>query len=69
MKERRIQTEKFDAKLCKDKGKMEERRKKKQEQRKREKIEESLHHDGQVAGDERVKRLRMSKQKLLWELE
>jgi hypothetical protein len=38
--------------LCMERWKKEERRIK---------IEESLHHDGQVAGDERVKRLRMSK--------
>jgi hypothetical protein len=48
---------------------MEERRKKNQEQRRWKKIKKSLHHDGQVAGDERVKRLRMSKEKLFWELE
>jgi hypothetical protein len=40
-----------------------------EERRKRKRIEENLHQDAQVAEEEKVKRLKMSKEKLLKEVE
>ncbi len=69
-KERRKEpNRKYYEKLRMDDEMMEERRRKDQEIRKRKRIEENLHQDAQVAGEEKVKRSKMSKEKLLKEIE
>jgi hypothetical protein len=69
-KERRKEpNRKYYEKLRMDDEKMEERRRKDQERRKRKRIEENIHQDAQVAEEEKVKRLKMSKEKLLREVE
>ncbi len=69
-KERRKEpNRKYNEKLCMDDEKTEERGRKDQERRKRKRIEENLHQDAQVAKEEKVKRLKMSKEKLLKEVE
>ena len=66
---RRKRNRKYYEKCCKDEGKMVERRKKDRKGRKRKKIEKSLLQDDCVEGEGRVKRLKMSKERLLQELE
>ena len=60
---------KYYEKLRKDVGKMEERRRKEQERRKRKRIEESCSQDAQVRDEEKVKRLKMTKERILKKLE
>ena len=66
---RKVYDKVYYEKIRKDEGKMEERRKKEKERRKRKRIEESLLLDAQVGGENREKRMRMSKERLLRELE
>ena len=66
---RKERNRKYYEKICKNERKMEERRRKDRECQKRKKIEESLLYDAQVGGERREKRMRMSEEKLLRELE